>query len=527
VRGSVRAETITADGNTPGTRARDVVATALIGGVIAFPGIFAGMNMYDGGLASSAGTFILHGGFPYRDFWWLYGPGAPAIEAMFTAIFGPSLLLLRLIGLAFLMGQVGFGYVLLRTRVSHLPAAVITLAAAHAQVFVLGLEPTAWLLSMTLALGSLAVRSAMPQRGALAGILLGLTFLVRFDVGGYALVAALTTPNRRELLVGFGCMAVPVGIVLLALVPVGSLWDQLIWFPIIGQRQFRALPGPKIDDWMVVLITLPLVVVPKLAIVAGAIRLIVTRDRPDAFAMLVIFAGLCQLQTQGRSDIYHHAQASTPGLLLLGLWVMKAPGPDWRPAIARVLERVSARTRRATSAVLVGVVCFTAFATGSLSVATMNVGQLGPQDADFVASVRTLAENSSADDPVFVGLTSHRYTVINPMLAYYLADRRAAVRVSMFNPGVTNTDPVQREMVDNLKAANAQILLLDDRVGFEVSNDSRIPGSTILDEYISSAFVEVCRFGDFGIFAARDGAPGISCVPPRPERFINILGGLG
>jgi hypothetical protein len=239
-----------------------VVATTVIGGVVVLPGMLAGINTYDGGLASSAGIFILHGGFPYRDFWWLYGPGAPAIEATFTAIFGPSLLLLRLIGLAFLMAQIAFAYILLRTRVSHLPAAVIALAAAHAQVFVLGLEPTAWLLSMTLALGSLAARAALPQRGILAGALLGLAFLVRFDVGGYALIAALMTPNRRALLVGFGWVAVPLGVVLLALVPFGSLWDQLILYPIFGKRQFLGLPGPIIDDWLIVVITLTFVFVP-------------------------------------------------------------------------------------------------------------------------------------------------------------------------------------------------------------------------------------------------------------------------
>jgi hypothetical protein len=311
------------------------------------------------------------------------------------------------------------------------------------------------------------------------------------------------------------------------MVPLSSLWDQLVWFPVIGQRQFRGLPGPKIDDWMIVVITLPLVIIPKLTIVASAIRLALSRDRPAAFVTLFVFAALCQLQTQGRSDIYHHAQASTPGLLLLGLWITKSPSPHWHPAVARLLDRVSAPTRRAISVLLVATACVTAFATGSLSVATMQVRQLGAGDADFFASVRTVIANTASDEAIFVGLTSHRYTVINPMLAYYLADRRSAVRVSMFNPGVTNTDPVQREMVDNLKSANAQILLLDDRVSFEATNDSRIPGSTILDEYIASTFMEVCRFGDFRVFASHDRASSIACVPPRTERLMDILGGLG
>jgi hypothetical protein len=158
----------------------------------------------------------------------------------------------------------------------------------------------------------------------------------------------------------------------------------------------------------------------------------------------------------------------------------------------------------------------------------MSVGSLGSGDESFVAGVRTIDANSSRDDRIFVGLTSHRYTVVNPMLAYYLADRSSAVRVAMFNPGVTNTEPVQREMVANLKAANAQIMLLDDRFAdsFEASNDSRIPGSEVLDDYIALEYEEVCRFGGTRIFAIRARAPSIKCVQPTNERLIDILGGL-
>jgi hypothetical protein len=501
---------------------------AFIAMAMALPSLLAPISTYDGGLAPSSATFILHGDLPYRDFWWLYGPGSPAIVAVFTAIFGPSLLLLRLIGVGFLGLQAGMGYLLLRTRLSHVPAAVIALASGHAPVVLLGLDPSAWSVSMSLAIAGLAIRVALPHRSFLAGLVLGFALLARFDVGVYALLAALVSPNRRPLIAGFACVATPLAAILLILAPVGNLWEQVVWYPLVGPRQFRGLPSPNIDDWIVLLINLPLLVIPRLAILAAAVRLSLARDRPAAFSSLLVFAALCQLQTQGRSDIFHYAQAATPGLLLLGLWIMKTPMPEWHGIVEWLLDRVPPRSRRVIAVVFVGAACASAFATGSLSLAVMSVGSLGSGDEGFVAGVRTIDANSSRDDRIFVGLTSHRYTVVNPMLAYYLADRSSAVRVAMFNPGVTNTEPVQREMVANLKAANAQIMLLDDRFAdsFEASNDSRIPGSEVLDDYIALEYEEVCRFGGTRIFAIHARAPSIKCVQPTNERLIDILGGL-
>ena len=150
-------------------------------------------------------------------------------------------------------------------------------------------------------------------------------------------------------------------------------------------------------------------------------------------------------------------------------------------------------------------------------------------DAGFIAGVRTLVANTSRNDPVYVGLTNHRYTLFNSMLAYYLADRRAGVRDAMFNPGITNTDRVQHEMVDNLVASGTQLLLLDDTFASnsEPSNGSRVPGSRVLDEFIASRYVEACNFGATRILAVRDRGSAVLCVQPTDEALVDILVGLG
>jgi hypothetical protein len=265
-------------------------------------------------------------------------------------------------------------------------------------------------------------------------------------------------------------------------------------------------------------------VIPKAAIVAAAARLTVLRNRPPEFVVLTAFAALCQLQTLGRSDIYHQGQAATAGFLLLGFWVMRdrSRGDGARPR--RPIERLG----KSLAFPVVAALCAFAFVTGTLAVARVERGPLPADEADFVAGVRTLIVNSTRDEPVFVGLTSHRFTFVNQMLAYYLADRRAGVRVAIFNPGVTNTDAVQREMADGLEGSDTQLLLLDDRFAStsEESNSSRVPGSTILDESIASRYVEACAFGDTRILVSRTRTAAIDCVEPTNETLVDVLFGL-
>ena len=71
----------------------------LVAAAFAAPMLAAPLSIFDGGIAASAGTFILHGGMPYRDFWLLYGPLTAYLAAALTALFGTDLIVLRTAGL--------------------------------------------------------------------------------------------------------------------------------------------------------------------------------------------------------------------------------------------------------------------------------------------------------------------------------------------------------------------------------------------------------------------------------------------
>ncbi len=471
-------------------------------------------------MAASAGTFFSHGALPYRDYWWLYGPGGPILSAVVTFVFGPSILVIRLLGLLLIAVQGAVGYRLLRPRAPHPVAALLMIGGLGAYSFVLAVDLSAWSLALTLALAGLTLQQAGHERTA--GVFLGFAFLARFDVGVYAVVAALLLPPRRKLMIGFGALAVPVGLFMALTTPLPDLVQQVIWFPLIGTRQFRSVPPPQADGVENVLLFVTLVIVPKLAIAVAAAACLLRR-LPRFVLPLVVFAALCQFQSVSRADIYHQAQAAIPGLILLGIMAGPFAVPGGRALPLR------ARYRRLGAFAGLALTCVLCLILGSFSLLQVERGSMAPSEEGFVAGVRTLLASTTRDEPVFVALTSNRITLLNPMLAYYLADRRAGAWATMDNPGVTNTDAVQQRTVDELRASRTEVIYLDKdwADASEPTNDSAIPGSTILDTYLAATYITVCDYGSARIVATRERALRITCAPVRDERLLDVLGGIG
>ena len=103
-------------------------------------------------------------------------------------------------------------------------------------------------------------------------------------------------------------------------------------------------------------------------------------------------------------------------------------------------------------------------------------------------AVEVVRGTTEHDDPIFVGLMTNRYTLLNPMVAYYLADKPPGTRTTMYNPGITNADRVQRSMVAELEATQTDFLNRAWATTFEAQNDSRLAGSDVLDRYLAADF---------------------------------------
>jgi hypothetical protein len=296
--------------------------------------------------------------------------------------------------------------------------------------------------------------------------------------------------------VGFATVTAPVAAVLLLIVPIDSLVEQLVWYPVVGPRQFRSVPGLGVlfTPEAASLLSLPLVWLPRIAIIGALFHGWRTKRR-DVLAV-AIFAALCQLQTLGRTDIDHLAMAAIPALPLLGIWI---------------------QARRLTSnvglAVIVGLcVVAVGFGRGLRASAPPDL------DPDLWAAAEVTRSITSPGDPIFVGLTNNRYMLMNPLLAYFLADRTPGTTTTMYNPGVTTTEARQREMTSQLDRSGTDVAILNREWAdlFEAWNDSRFPGPTVLDDYLARSFRPLCDFGTVQVHVRR----GAAAMPPTCPRSI-------
>ena len=137
--------------NVPPGRAVAIgsLVTASVVALVALPGLRAALSqtaLYDGGITASAGTFIRHGAVPYRDFWLLYGPLTGYVAAIWTAIFGNDLTILRLASLVVVVATAVIGYGLIGERVPVAPRVALAAIAALVPVYHVGpdLAPGVW-----------------------------------------------------------------------------------------------------------------------------------------------------------------------------------------------------------------------------------------------------------------------------------------------------------------------------------------------------------------------------------------------
>ena len=343
---------------------------------------------------------------------------------------------------------------------------------------------------MVLVLAAILVAHRGTSRSLLAaGAILGLAALARQDLGAYGMIAVIVSSRSLRPLAGAVVILIPAAIVFLLLVPVSALYEQLIWYPLVGTRVFRALPAPSLtavfdtaETWRWLLYWPPLAVI-GLALARYWRR----RSIPASYGALLILAVLCRLQTLGRADEIHSAYAIAPAMLLAGFALS---GPHGRPH--RFVLSVGASV---------------AIALAALPLIVLGA-PLDPYDVALRTAADIVRSETTPDEPIFVGEVRNQHAFMNPLIAYYFAERPPGVRDTMYNPGVTNTAATQSRMVADLQAARVRFLILDVRYAdcFEPTNESRNPGPTILDQAIAKNYVVVADFGAVVVMGLRGAA---------------------
>jgi hypothetical protein len=539
-------------------RRADHLAFDVLGAVALILGVYktaqyswCWLGWFDEGILLSHTRVLTHGGWPFRDFYTQYPPGIYFLLAGLWRIFGPSVLLGRVLSAIFRLAIAALAGVaggrLADRRFTLLPAGLVTMWLA-----LLGGPPFAWLAGLLFALAAaLALARAAtsprpaqaPGRWMLAGAMLGLTLCFRHDLFVYFCTAAAPAgacflyrlrPARAELLRMAGALLVgaagPLAIFWLPTL-IEARWS-VIYHDLFADQLRYVAPARRLRWPPIVALT----AVPRLPVrlptflyqvQAGACAVVFiapllgvwawVRARRRALggataATLLALAVAVFPQATGRAELSHFLYATTPGLIFAGALAYRSDGAAW------------------WRSALFGVV-FVIFCAGALheeypphgplippvDPGTLDgsplVGRIPDGRAEPRRQLRQLvAATLAPGEPIFVGNQIHTTVLLSETDLYFVLDHPPAVRYLQFDPGILPRRQVQEEMIRDLEKKRPRLAILSDVSQWNEGQTP--PGSTALDDYLKAHYRLEQTVGPYQVL--RRAEPLATPPPPPP-----------
>jgi hypothetical protein len=505
---------------------------ALLSGVT----LLGGIQPNDEGLMLAAASRIAEGQVPYSDFWWFYPPGQPYLHAGLWELFGPSLLVWRIVRVLCDATVAVLAYVLaVRGGASPRLALASWLAAALAMAYPSGPHP----FSPTLAL-ALAALLLFERRPLAAGALAGVAAAWRIEFAAYlALGVVLAYAVRGQgfpraagsFLGAAAAAALLLYAPVVAAAGVGDSWDLLVRYPIEDFGEYQSLPfpldydGPLNTDSIggffsdsaenLLVFYLPLALMLGVAGALVALGLGFWRQRWGRVASAVFAIGMAHYLVT-RPDVFHTAPLAVM-LAVLAAWAIT----DWRekeprPGQERSLLRAAAFAGAALSA---GAVAYaivegldrrwlelrTDYAELRLPIAD-GVRVRSGERAALERAVRHVRERVPEGQPIYVATRRSDLVSSGYPLFYVLAGRPNPTRYDIQAPGVVTSAPVQREIVRDLERTRTPLVVRWTAPLSAVREPNRggePTGVTILDDHLRRAYRRAARYGDFVILERR------------------------
>ena len=496
-------------------RRRDVLLFVL-GAALAALTILRGIGPHDEGLMLQAGERIADGQWPYRDFWTNYLPGQALVLGALSKIFGPSLLVWRIVRVAVAAVTALLVHRLaLREEAGRGWALAAWAAAAGAMAFAQGPGPTAP--ALALALAALLTRSAVA-----GGALAGLAFFFRPEIGVAATLGLVLRTRRRGAAAsgpdggapeaaGAAGAAAPAGgggvlqslaaallvggllVAPFAVVAPGALADQVPGFLAIQdlQRlplQFRV---PSADPNKILEALFPAILVAACVVAGAAVIAARGTSGPAAVAPLapLALAGLAYLL--GRTDDFHQLALAVPLAAILAILGSRAPRVlALACGGALALMALHGLERRA------GELLHPEALGAVRSPVADGVRAPAAAAASLNPVLAEIARRTRPGEPIYVAPPRHdRVRVGNPLL-YVLAGRPNATRYDVMQPGVVTTEGVQREIVADLERRRVRLVvrwIAQQAARREDNGSGREAGARIIDEHIAARFRPALR----------------------------------
>ncbi|MCB0510894.1 MAG: glycosyltransferase family 39 protein, partial [Bacteroidetes bacterium] len=493
-------------------------------------------GVYDEGFAVFNATRIMNGDIPYKDFWAIYPPGQFYTLAILFKTFGVSLLAARLYD-TFVRLIIIISVWLIAKKVTHPTLAYF--ASITATVMLASANLYTYAVFPALALSLLAILSLLEYMDTeqlywlfLAGILIGLTFFFRWDIGLYVAISASATiflfcffrirkesiPSGKMLfnpfqiamvagtalivaLVGYGCVGLVSGF--------ENLWDQVVVFPTTMLREVRWLPYPmllptKSEFLPWIRFYFPLFVYGiafSYYIYSILKKHIVLNTQYFGSIAIVILGVLLFAQAISRYDYIHVVPTSLMAMLV---------------AFSLLSQNVFKRTNLITKLLRIS------FLAGLISLYIVlpvimllhSLSDFSPLECysqverascvylqkDQERAIEYVRAHTIENEAIFVGNQRHDLIFINDIGFYFLSARQSASRYHELYPGVATTLPIQQEIVRDIESKNVKwIILVQVPKSTEPNASASSSGIRYLDNFIQSKYLPVETFGNYQI----------------------------
>ena len=521
------------------------------------------LNIFDEGIILVGAMRVLDGDVPHRDFYHCYGPAQLYIVAALTKLFGPSILVPRLYGMAVCALIIVLADVLMRRCVSPVFRLI---GIGFALAFIIANQSYLYPIFPPVALALLGSVVLLSNRGLVdiraclfAGACAGAAALFRYESGFFIVVAHLASivvlvpaTNMAErvrkvflpiLAYGLAAAAVfaPFAISFLLVGGLPGFINDIVDYPVHYYADMRGLPFPGISALREHPAEIG-VYFPVIAIVAAAIEAVRNRswrrsDEAGVLAwrltvMMVLLTLVFFYKGSVRVSPLHMLMAIVPASILLALVAENLIRQNWRPAALALLAvaGIGPLLGLAREAVLDLRDPGRAMATWMVLPKAADAACSTPADdrlirvsSDYLRTANFLRVHTRPGEEIFVGLPRHDRILINPVAIYFLADRLPGTAWHYFDPGMQTRAETQRKMVRDLKAHDVDWVVRDasfDAIR-EPNGSARSSRAFDLDRYLAQEYRKVTQSGEVSIWLSRDAAmpktqsraSGRACLP--------------
>ena len=509
---------------------------------------------YDEGLVLTAAMRVAAGQIPHRDFYANYGPGQFYILAGLFKMFGQSLLVERLFDLLIKALVVTLVYAI---AAAYCRRSIATCTSILAILWLIGLHDLAGTpvipVSLLNLIGSALIvpvflRNLSARRMFAAGAVAGLAVLFRYDTGIALLgiqVCAITisifwasSGQLRDsvsafgfLLLGFAVVILPPALYFLSVAPLQSFVHDLIVYPAKYYHRSRNLPFPRIylKGLENLEIYLPIVLALFALYVALAARPTsqgkssstsreVSEDlrRRNFLFTFGLLAAVMYLKGFVRVGLAQMYLSIIPSILLLAVllqnrFTLRLAGRI--SVICLALLSVVAGTWAALHQTIslyryqVSVPSSARLAIPTVQEWCKTINPLTkglcflPDDAR-IQTIEFIDNHTKPDQRLYVGTTKHDRIFANDNILYFATQRLPATHWSHFDPGLQNSEEIQKVMVGELEASAPPYIVLDSEYDLvhEPNDSSKSSGVTLLDDYIQQRYQPIQRFGPLSVW---------------------------